>query len=44
MEMRGSDRNAEIIPSTFLPGVPAQKVMERKSNTYCRINRAETIK
>ena len=34
MEMRGSDRNAEIIPSIFLPGVHAQKMMERKSGIY----------
>ena len=43
MEMRGSDRNAEIIPSIFLPGVQAQKMMERMSRTYYKINRAETI-
>jgi len=28
MEMRGSDRNTEIIPSIFLPGVYAQNMME----------------
>jgi hypothetical protein len=27
MEMRGSDRNAEIISPIFLPGVKAQKMM-----------------
>ena len=31
MEMRGSDRNAEIIPSIFLLGIHAQKMMERMS-------------
>ena len=33
MEMKGSDRNAEIIPSIFLPGIHAQKMMERMSST-----------
>ena len=40
----GSDRNTKIIPSIFLPGVQAQKMMDRMSNIYCKINRAETIK
>jgi hypothetical protein len=31
MEMKGSDRNAEIIPSIFLPGIHAQNMMERMS-------------
>jgi hypothetical protein len=44
MEMRGSDRNTEIIPSIFLLGIQAQKMMERMSNIYCKIYRAETIK
>jgi hypothetical protein len=44
MEMRGSDRNIKIIPSIFLLGVQAQKMMERMSNIYCKLNRAETIK
>jgi len=33
MEMRGSDRNAEIIPSIFLSGIHAQKMTERMSRT-----------
>ena len=33
MEMRGSDRNAEIIPSIFLPGIHAQNMTERMSRT-----------
>lgn len=33
MEMRGSDRNAEIIPSIFLPGIHVQKMTERMSRT-----------
>ena len=44
MEMRGPDRNTKIIPSIFLLGIQAQKMMERMSNIYCKINRAETIK
>ena len=44
MEMRGSDRTIKIIPSIFLLGVQAQKMMERMSNIYCKFNRAETIK
>lgn len=31
MEMRGSDRNADIIPSIFLLGIHAQKMTERMS-------------
>ncbi len=44
MEMRGSDRNTNIIPSIFLPGVYAQNMMEHMSNIYNTLNRAETIK
>jgi len=33
LEMRGSDRNAEIIPSIFLPGIQAQNMMDRMSRT-----------
>jgi hypothetical protein len=44
MEMRGSDRTTKIIPSIFLPGVYAQNMMERMSNIYNTMNRAETIK
>ena len=44
MEMRGSDRNTNIIPSIFLPGVYAQNMMEHMSNIYNTINRAEIIK
>jgi len=44
MEMRGSDRNTNVIPSIFLPGVQAKKMMERTSNIYCMIIRAETLK
>ena len=33
LEMRGSDRNAEIVPSIFLPGIHAQNMMERMSRT-----------
>ena len=43
MEMRGSDRNAEIISSIFLPGIHVQNMMERMSSTSYRTNRAETI-
>jgi hypothetical protein len=43
LEMRGSDRNAEIIPSIFLPGIHAQNMMERMSRTSQRMNRAETL-
>jgi hypothetical protein len=44
MEMRGSDRNADIIPSIFLAGIHAQNMMERMSSTsYSRTKRAETI-
>jgi hypothetical protein len=42
MEMRGSDRSAEIIPSIFLPGIHAQKMTERMSRTSYKINRADT--
>ena len=31
MEMRGSDSNADIIPSIFLLGIHAQKMTERMS-------------
>lgn len=34
MEMRGSDRNAEIAPSICLPGIRAQTMMERMSRTF----------
>jgi hypothetical protein len=44
MEMRGSDRNAKINPSIFLPGVYTLNMMERMSNIYNTMNRAETIK
>jgi hypothetical protein len=33
LEMRGSDRNAEIVPSIFLPGIHVQKMMARMSRT-----------
>jgi len=33
LEMRGSDRNAEIVPSIFLPRIHAQNMMERMSRT-----------
>jgi len=43
MVMRVSERNAEIIPSTFLPGIHAQNMMERMGSTSPRINRADRI-
>jgi hypothetical protein len=33
MEMRGSDRNAEIISSICLSGIQVQNLMERMSRT-----------
>lgn len=44
MEMRGVCRHTTIIPSIFLLGVHAQKMLERMSSTYREIIRAETIK
>jgi hypothetical protein len=40
----GVGQNYQNIPSIFLPGVYAQNMMERMSNIYNTMNRAETIK